>query len=109
MPEKNKLIILKAAQNDLEEIARMHMELVGPKSALKIGERIYNALERLCDHPHMGVAMPDRELNQKGYRKLICGNYLCFYRLIDHTVFIYHIVDGRTEYKQLFHSLPEDE
>ncbi len=107
MREKNKLIILAAAQSELEEIARMHMDLVGPKSARKITERIYGALERLRDYPLMGMALPFRELQQWGYRKLICGNYLCIYRVIGETVYVYHIADGRTEYKLLFRDMQQ--
>jgi plasmid stabilization system protein ParE len=108
MMERNKLVILKAAQEEMEEIGRMYTGLVGPKSARKIGRRLHEALGHLRDHPYMGVVLSEGELNQRGYRKLICGNYLCFYRLIGDTVYVYHVADGRTDYKRLFRGLPED-
>ncbi|MCL2662592.1 MAG: type II toxin-antitoxin system RelE/ParE family toxin [Oscillospiraceae bacterium] len=99
------LEILSAAQRELEEIGRLHMELVGPKSAHSITERIYTALENLCNFPHLGAVLENKRLRESGYRKLICGNYLCFYRLIGSTIFVYHIADGRSYYKVLFKSL----
>ena len=99
------LEILSAAQRELEEIGRLHMELVGPKSARNITERIYTALENLCIFPRLGVALEDKGLRESGYRKLICGNYLCIYRLIGSTIFVYHIADGRSDYKIIFKSL----
>jgi len=43
-----------------------------------------------------------------GYRKLICGNYLCFYRVIGEAVFVYHVADGRTDYPKMFDQLKAD-
>lgn len=32
---------------------------------------------------------------------LICDKYLCIYRLINETVYVYHIANGTTEYSKL--------
>jgi plasmid stabilization system protein ParE len=76
------LELLTPAQRELEEIAYAHLELVGPLSARKITDRIYSALEKLRTYPDLGVACRDKQLAAEGYRMLICGNYLCFYRWI---------------------------
>jgi plasmid stabilization system protein ParE len=73
-----KLVILESAQDELEEIADMRKSLVGFASARKIIKRIYSALRHLRDHPYMGIALEETELAHQGYRKLICGDYLCF-------------------------------
>lgn len=106
MPEENRLAILPDAQFELEAIALTHMELVGPSSARKITDCIYTALERLCVHPRMGRRLEMSQLDSLGYRKLICGNYLCFYSQMETTTYVYHIVDGRTDYPRLFSHLP---
>lgn len=105
--DKVKLEILSPAQRELEEIALIHLSLVGPASARKITDRIYDAIELLRDHPQMGVPIRDKSLNQEGYRMLVCGSYLCFYRQLGDTIFVYHIVDGRTNYPQLFGDMHE--
>ena len=102
---KYKIRILTPAQRALEEIALVHLELVGPDSACKITNRIYDALALLQISPYMGVSCTDRPLKVQGYRMLICGNYLCIYRLIGDTVFVYHIVDGRTDYPKFLKDL----
>jgi len=102
MEEKYRLEILTPAQRELEDIAILHMELVGPDSARKISDRIYTALEKLKTFPDMGILCRDKQLALAGYRMLICGNYLCLYRLIGTVIFIYHIVDGRSDYQKLF-------
>ena len=103
--KKYKLEILAPARSEILEIARLHLELVGPVSARKITDRIKESLGRLRAHPFMGTELEDRELRKLGYRRLIVGNYLCFYRLIGDTVFVYHIVDGRSDYPKLLSDL----
>lgn len=103
--ERYKVHILTPAQHEIEEIALLHMELVGPNSARKITNHIYNTLELLRTSPNVGVDCKDKPLRLEGYRMLICGNYLCIYRLIGDTVFVYHIVDGRMNYPKLMDDL----
>lgn len=102
--KKNKLIIADEAQIEMEEIAQKYRNLVGSKAASKITNRIYGVLEHLCVFPNMGIAIDEEEIGESGYRKLICGNYLIFYRIVDEVIYIYHVADGRNEYKQLFKS-----
>ena len=49
-----KLIILEPAQRELEEIAILHMNLVGPNSARKITNLILDTLSRLELFPLSG-------------------------------------------------------
>lgn len=102
---KYKLEILKPAQHELEEIALIHMELAGIESAQKVTDRIYNALQNLQSQPHMGVLCSNKMLSFEDYRMLICDHYLCIYRLIEQTVYVYHIVDGRTNYPRMLEDL----
>ncbi len=93
-----KLQILAPAQSELREIARVHLALVGSDSSEKITNRIHETLGRLITFPEMGVKCADKLLRLQGYRMLVCGNYLCFYRLVGDTVIVAHIVDGRSDY-----------
>ncbi len=108
MKKKCELDIRPDAREELREIARVYRKLAGKESAQRIIRKLRESIGHLRTHPLMGVALPDKELSASGYRMLVCGNYLCFYRPIGDTIIVYHIADGRTEYKQLFRSLPED-
>ena len=103
--EKYELILLAPAQSELEEIALVHFELAGPQSAQEVTDRIYSYLEKLQSYPELGIACRDKELALQGYRMLICGQHLCFYRTIENKVFVYHIVDGRANYPKLLDHL----
>jgi plasmid stabilization system protein ParE len=109
MSAKHRLVILTPAQRELEEMANVYFELVGPQSARNITNRIYDALERLRDFPHIGVVLRNKVLQEIGYRMLICDKYICIYRIIGDTIYVYHIVDGRSNYPRLFSDLPKEE
>jgi len=105
MDRKLDLRILTPAQFDLERIALLHSSYVGPISARKITDALYNAMEHLRRFPEMGFELPDAELRSCGYRGLLEGHYLCVYRCIEKTIFIYHIADTRNDYPQLWKTL----
>jgi len=105
MDKKLSVELLATAERELEEIANVHMNLVGPISARNITESIYNSIEKLEIFPEMGVVCKDKELATTGFRMLVSGNYLCFYRTIGSVIYVYHIVDGRTNYPKMFSGL----
>ena len=104
-----KLVILEPAQRELEEIAQIHLNLVGPNSARKITTLILDTLSRLEMFPLSGHIPQDKELRGHGYRLVIAGTYICVYRLISVTVFVYHIAHGASNYRVTFKRLLKEE
>lgn len=96
-----KLAILTPAQRELEEIARVHLELAGADSARRITDQILDSLERLKAYPLSGSLPRDRWLRDAGYRLVISGKFIAAYRLIERTVFVYHIAHGASDYPTL--------
>ena len=101
MDNRCKLDILPPAQAELEEIARVHMALSGPQSARNITDGIYDAMDQLTRFPLSGPPVRDGELSTAGYRYILAGKYLVFYRLLWETVVIYHIAHGASNYPKL--------
>ena len=99
------LVILGPVQRELEEIAQLHMNLAGPNSARNITNLILDTLSRLERFPLSGHIPQDRELRTMGYRYVIAGKYICVYRLIAETVYVYHIAHGASNYPTLFKKL----
>lgn len=99
--------ILEPVQHELEEIAQLHLALVGPNPARRITDKIYAAIEQAALFPQSGYPIHDRTLRQQGYRCLLAGKYIIFYRMVDDTVYIYHIVHGATDHPQLYKELSE--
>lgn len=104
-----KLVILEPAQRELEEIAQIPLNLVGPNSARKITTLILDTLSRLEMFPLSGHIPQDKELRGNGYRLVIAGKYICVYRLISETVFVYHIAHGASNYPVTFKRLLKKE
>lgn len=86
----------------MNAIADYHLQMVGAVSAEKITDRILDTLEKLAEFPLMGPLHSDEFLARMEYRKVLCDDYVCVYKLIDYTVFIYRIVHGATDYPKLF-------
>ena len=96
-----KLAILTPAQRELEELARVYLELAGADSARRITDQILDSLERLKAYPLSGSLPRDRWLRDAGYRLVISGKFIAAYRLIERTVFVYHIAHGASDYPTL--------
>ena len=104
-----KLVLLGPAQRELEEIAQLHRNLVGPNSARKITNKIFDALSRLELFPLSGSLPRDKALLRDGYRYVVAGKYICVYRVLGDTVCVYHIAHGASNYPLLFKRLLRDE
>ncbi len=69
---------------------------------MKFTEHILNSIERLETFPDLvGSQIPDKWLNRKGYRMVICGRCVSIY-WIENVVYVCHIVDTQIEYTKLF-------
>ena len=99
------LVLLTPAQRELEEIARVYLELAGADSARTITDQILDSLERLKTYPLSGSLPRDRWLKEMGFRVVICGKFIAVYRLIGSTVYVYHIAHGASDYPKLFHDM----
>lgn len=94
--------LLLAAWQDIDKISDFHLKMVGAISAQHITDNILDTLENLGTYPYMGAQHPDPILAQREFRKVICGDYICVYKVIDNKVFVYRIVNGKTDYPKLF-------
>lgn len=102
MQEQYKVEILPTAWEDLKRIEDYYLLQFGVESAIKVTDQILNSIERLENFPESGSLTPDKWLNRKGYRMVIFERYVSIYRLINKTVYVYHIADTQTEYTKLF-------
>ena len=98
---KYKVEILTPALNDIDKIADYHLIMVGPVSAQKITDKILSTIEILVEYPEAGSEHPDIFLSKQGYRKIISGDYVCIYKVIEEVVYIYRVVHGAMDYPKL--------
>lgn len=99
---KYKLGILTPAAKDIERIAEYHLRMVGPRSAEIITDKLLDTIQILEEQPFSGTEHPDKILRKQDFRKLICGDYVCVYKVIEKRVYIYRVVHGATDYPKLF-------
>ena len=102
MPTKCDLVYLAPAKEDVEEIVKYHIAEVGPRAARSIYAAMTETIGRLRDFPLRGQIHPDPLLAAQGYRKLVLTRtYVTVYKLIEGTVYVYRVVNGRTDYPRL--------
>ena len=99
---KCKIEILPTAWEDLKAIEDYYAVKFDVKTAIKVSNKILDAIERLENYPDSGSATQDTWLNEMGYRIVIIEKYIVIFRHIEDTVFIYHIGNTQTEYTRLF-------
>lgn len=90
--------ILATAWEDISAIADYHIKNVGPQSAERITDTLLNTIELLEAHPYLGPLHSDPVLQMQRYRKLLCGPYVCVYRVIDGVPTVYRIFHGSQNY-----------
>ena len=98
---KMKVLLLPSAWMDLDRISDYYLTMAGTNSAQKITDKILDTIDMLKDYPYMGALHPDQLLAANGFRKALCDDYVAVYKVIDSEVFIYRIVNGRTDYPKL--------
>jgi len=102
LPPGSKLTYLAPAREDILDIARYHLEKAGADSARKVTEQIVRNIDRLAQFPLMGKTHPDPVLAGSGYRKLVLTSpYVCIYKVLDEGIYIYRVVNGKTDYPKL--------
>ena len=100
---KYRVEILPSAWEDLKKIEDYYVIQFDAETAVKVSDHILDVIERLEDFPDSGSLTPDEWLNEQGYRMVICKKHIAIYRMIQDTVFVYHIADTQTECTKLFY------
>lgn len=99
---KYKVEILPSAWEDLKRIEDYYAIQFDVETAMKVSNHILDVTEQLENFPDSGSLTPDNWLNERGYRIVICKKHIAVYRVIESSVYIYHIADTQTEYTKLF-------
>lgn len=94
-------IITNSAYDDLDKITD-YLVAKSQSAAARIYTEIIDSYNRLKDFPLSGNCLDDDALIKEGYRKLVCGDYISVYRLVEDTVVIYHIFHGAQNYQAFF-------
>jgi plasmid stabilization system protein ParE len=96
-----KVEVLYYAWNDLRDIGR-YISKDNPAAANRIRKKLIASLERLKTFPLSAPLIHDAELSREGYRTLRCGKYLCVYRVVDKTAFVYRFVHSARDYSATY-------
>lgn len=99
---KHEVRVTAPAWRDIDQISEFHLRMVGPRSAEAITDKLLDTIALLEANAYLGAQHPDSVLAQKEFRKILCGDYVCVYKVIGEIVYVYRVVNGRTNYPKLF-------
>jgi len=97
---KRTVRILRRAQFDLTEIQR-YVERDRPDAGRRIAERLLDSIESLTEMSKRGAVPRDERLAALGYRVLVQGEHLVFYKVLRAQVRLYRVLHGRRRYAHL--------
>ena len=92
--------VLRRAAFDLLAIRRV-VALDNPEAAETLTRGVIKRLETLETFPSSGAIPRDLRLRRVGYRFLVEGDYLIFYKVRGRQARVYRIVHGRRQYAPL--------
>jgi len=73
-------------------------------AALKMIDKLEAKARQLEDTPFIGVELPENEYPflHPGYRRLIVNPFIMYYRIINQTVYITHIIQAKRNQAKAF-------
>lgn len=90
------------ALNDLDEIwTYLSQNLCNPIAAQNTINGIMDAVDMLSDQPEMGVPLYFLSGLNSGYRYVIHGNYMAFYRTNRTDVYMDRVLYGKSDYMRV--------
>jgi toxin ParE1/3/4 len=96
---KNKIHYSPESRRDLDDIwDYIVLELQNRSAAERVIDRIMDAVDQLKNFEEMGTPLSSIADVGTGYRFLVSGNYMVFYRVQGNDVYIDRVLYGRSDY-----------
>lgn len=92
--------VLRRAQRDLQEIYDLIVR-EAPRRADPFIDGLLDAVDSLATMSERGATPRDEVLRQQGYRFLVHGPYLVFYKVLKRQVRVYRVLRGSRAYRSL--------
>jgi toxin ParE1/3/4 len=97
---KRSVRVLRRAKRDLQQIYDL-IAREAPRRADPFIDELLDAIESLGTLSERGATPRDEALRQQGYRFLVHGQYLVFYKVLRQQVRVYRVLQGSRAYRSL--------
>ncbi len=92
--------VLRRAERDLQELYDLVLR-EAPLRADRFIDELLASVDSLQELADRGAAPRDPALRQRGFRLLVHGRYLIFYKVLSRQVRVYRILQGNRAYRGL--------
>lgn len=99
---KYEVMLTEGAEHDLESLYDYVVQFDSPTNADHVLDQLMKAVERLAQSPERGSYPQELKLvGIKDFRQVMFKPYRVIYRVLENTVIIYAIADGRRDIQSL--------
>jgi toxin ParE1/3/4 len=102
MPARAKLVYLPSAEQDLTDTLDWLAER-SPAAAQAWLDGVHRRLGSLVPHPDLGRRPGNKRVSQLGYRVLVLGEYLAFYKARPGIVLVHRVLRGSRDLRSALH------
>lgn len=105
---KYQIAVLKQVENDMKEIIEYYRDMLKePETAARIYEMIIQKFYSLETMPQRCRIVSEPPYAQMGIRRLLVGNYVIFYRVVENrkTVYIHRVLHHRRQWQDILGDL----
>lgn len=107
---KNKIHYTAESRRDLDEIwDYIASDLQNTSAAERIVNRIMDDVDQLENHSELGAPLSSIADVESGYRFLVTGSYLTFYRVHGSDIYVDRVLYGRRDYLRVLFGDTKDE
>lgn len=92
--------VLRRAEADLVALHRFVARTSVPR-ANAVMDQILDAIDALGRFPRRGARPRDVRLRRAGFRYLVCGNHLVFYKVIRKQVRVYRVLHAKRSWQAI--------
>jgi toxin ParE1/3/4 len=97
---KRTVRVLHRAERDLHEINNL-VAREAPARVAPFIDALLASIDSLAHQPERGARPRDEVLRRQGYRFLVHGRYLIFYKVFPRHVRVYRVLHGHRAYRSL--------
>lgn len=95
---KHKVVMTEKAASDIDGIASYMLQSgAGADTMRNFINRIYDGMENLSAFSDAGSNPRNRSLLTQGYKFIVCGQYIIFYRMEDAVIYVADVFDSKND------------
>lgn len=98
---RKRIVLSEAAYYDIDSVFT-YISRDNKQAAEDMRLRIYEGIKKSADFPELGPVVPEEDAPgaKRGYRRIVIGPHIVFYRVFEECIIIARVLHGRQNWLQ---------